>query len=268
VGTGPAGRQRLSAWPRRLVPALVLALVAGVVVGLTFPPELGSLVPVPPLLAYVVAIVSVAGYLRVLADRTLRTGLLLGLVFGVGLLGVAVRWLSVIGSIATVPLVLFEALFFALAGLGLTCALRLRGWVVWTPAVWVLGEGIRSRVPFGGFAWVRLGYLGVDTPFAGWAKIGAVPLTSFLPRAARCRAAGGGADPATSPAAAQGTAAGSRQVVAPGGGTGRPRLRARRRRDAHARLHPHRRPQHCGDRPGLCPGQGTAVPRPRPHGDP
>lgn len=180
MGTGPAGRHRRLAWPSRLVPALVLALVAGVVVGLTFPPQLGSLVRVPPLLAYVVAVVAIAGYLRVLADRTVRGGLLLGLVFGAGLLGVAVRWLSVIGSIATVPLVLFEALFFALAGLGLTSALRLPGWVVWTPAVWVLGEGIRSRIPFGGFAWARLGYLGIDTPFAGWAKIGAVPLTSFV----------------------------------------------------------------------------------------
>jgi len=137
-------------------------------------------VHVPPLLAYIAATVAVAGYLRVLADRSLRGGLLLGLVFGAGLLGVAVRWLSVIGSIATVPLVLFEALFFALAGLGLTAVLRLRGWVLWVPAVWVLGEGIRARVPFGGFTWARLGYLGIDTPFAGWAKVGAVPLTSFI----------------------------------------------------------------------------------------
>jgi len=158
----------------------VLALAAGVVVGFTFPPQLGSLVHIPPLLAYVVAVVALAGYLRLLADRSLRGGLLLGFVFGAGLLGVAVRWLSVIGSIATVPLVAFEAVFFALAGVGLTAALRLRGWGLWAPAVWVLGEGIRSRVPFGGFTWARLGYLGVDTPFAGWAKVGAVPLTSFV----------------------------------------------------------------------------------------
>jgi len=180
AGTAGAGRWQLSSWPRRLVPAFVLALIAGVVVGFTFPPHLGSLVPVPPVVAYVVAVLMIAAYLRVLAGRTLRVGLLLGLVFGAGLLGVAVRWLSVIGSIATVPLVLFEALFFALAGLGLTSALRLRGWVLWAPSVWVLGEGIRSRVPFGGFTWARLGYLGVDTPFAGWAKVGAVPLTSFI----------------------------------------------------------------------------------------
>ena len=153
----------------------MLALLAGVVVGLTFPPQLGSLLSVPPLLAYAVAVIAIACYLRVLADRTLRGGLLLGLVFGAGLLGVAVRWLSVIGSIATVPLVAFEALFFALVGLGLTSVLRLRRWVVWTPAVWVLGEGIRSRVPFGGFTWARLGYLGIDTP----SRVGR--------RSARCR---------------------------------------------------------------------------------
>lgn len=176
---GPA-RSQLSTWPRRLLPAAVVALVTGVVVGFTFPPQLGSFVRVPALVAYLVAVLAIAVYLRVLAGRTLRAGLLLGLVFGAGLLGVAVRWLSVIGSIATVPLVLFEAMFFALAGLGLTSALRLRGWVVWAPAVWVLAEGIRSRVPFGGFTWARLGYLGVDTPFAGLAKLGAVPLTSFI----------------------------------------------------------------------------------------
>lgn len=179
VGANGSGR-RLRAWPQRLLPAVVLALASGVAVGFTFPPRLGSPVHLPPLLAFSVAVVAIAGYLRLLADRTLRGGLLLGLVFGTGLLGVAVRWLSVIGSIATVPLVLFEAVFFALAGLGLTAALRLRGWVLWAPAVWVLGEAIRSRVPFGGFTWARLGYLGVDTPFAGWAKIGAVPLTSFV----------------------------------------------------------------------------------------
>jgi apolipoprotein N-acyltransferase len=168
------------AWPRHLLPASALSLIAGVVVGVAFPPHLGAGIPFPPLLAYVVAVAAVAAYLRLLAGRSLRAGLLLGLVFGVGLLGVAVRWLSVIGSIATVPLVLFEALFFALSGLGLTSVLRLRGWRVWVPAVWVLGEGLRSRVPFGGFTWGRLGYLGVDTPFAGWAKVGAVPLTSFV----------------------------------------------------------------------------------------
>ncbi len=166
--------------PRRMSVAVGVTAVAGAAAGLTFPPQLGSLVTVPAWAAYSIAVVAVAVYLGVLRGRSLRAGFLLGLVFGAALLGVAVRWLSVIGSIATVPLVAFEALFFAAAGLCLVVVLRLPGWVIWAPAIWVLGEGVRSRVPFGGFSWARLGYLSVDTPFAGWAKIGSVPLTSFL----------------------------------------------------------------------------------------
>ena len=43
---------------------------------------------------------------------------------------------------------------------------RLRGWPVWTAALWVAVEVWRSSYPFGGMPWGRLAYATADTPFS------------------------------------------------------------------------------------------------------
>lgn len=45
--------------------------------------------------------------------------------------------------------------------------------------MWVVGEQVRSTVPFGGFPWGRLAFSQVDGPLLGLARLGGAPLVSF-----------------------------------------------------------------------------------------
>ncbi|HLT60437.1 MAG TPA: apolipoprotein N-acyltransferase, partial [Microlunatus sp.] len=109
-----------------------------------------------------------------------RRGFGLGYVFGLALLTVSIGWIQVLGTWIAALLILFEALFFALLGLGLTRISRLRLWPLWAACAWVAVEFGYSRVPFGGFGWVRLAYAAVDTPLAGFLPLIGVAGVGFL----------------------------------------------------------------------------------------
>ena len=104
--------------------------------------------------------------------------------FGFVFMLVLLPWLTVIAVYAWVPLALFEGLFYGLAGLvtaGVTRpGRRLALWPVWVACAWVLLEGLRALVPFGGFPWGRLAFAVEDTPVApAFAYVGA-PGATFL----------------------------------------------------------------------------------------
>lgn len=70
---------------------------------------------------------------------------------------------SFVGSIPWVLLTILCALFY----LPLAVALKnTRALILIFPAFWVAIEFARNRFPFGGFAWGRSGYLGVDSPYS------------------------------------------------------------------------------------------------------
>ncbi len=46
--------------------------------------------------------------------------------------------------------------------------------------LWVAFEELRSRIPFGGFAWAKLGYAQVDSPFIVYSPIGGEVLVGFV----------------------------------------------------------------------------------------
>ncbi len=58
--------------------------------------------------------------------------------------------------------------------------LRLPGWPVWTAALWVLSEALRSRIPFGGFPWGRLAFSQGDSALTPLAALGGAPFVSFV----------------------------------------------------------------------------------------
>lgn len=105
-----------------------------------------------------------------------------GFACGVVCFALVLGWSRYFGAVAVVPLVLGEAAFVAGAG-ALVGAFARRGlrspWL--TAAVWVLFEGLRGRVPWGGLPW---GELGVALHDQGWARalasVGGVPLVSFV----------------------------------------------------------------------------------------
>lgn len=107
---------------------------------------------------------------------------LAGFVFGLAYFGIVLAWSRYFGAVAIAPLVLAEASFIAGAG-ALVGAFGRRGlrspWLV--AAIWVIVEGLRARVPFGGLPWGELGVALHDLPSArALASVGGVPLVSFV----------------------------------------------------------------------------------------
>ena len=133
-----------------------------------------------------------AGFLGYLLNgRRPGSALAIAWWFGAGLYGVGTSWIYVsihIYGAASPPLAaLLTALFCA--GMALLFALpfafagfldpgRARTALFGFPALWVLGEWLRSWV-LTGFPWLYLGYTAIDTPLAGLAPVTGVLGLSF-----------------------------------------------------------------------------------------
>jgi apolipoprotein N-acyltransferase len=117
----------------------------------------------------------------------------LGFAYGVGSFGAGVSWvyvsLHVYGHMppwmATLVVVVFVAilsLYPALVGWvyrGFFARRSLMGAVVALPALWALGEWLRSWL-FSGFPWLSVGYSQVDSWLAGWAPLLGIYGVSWL----------------------------------------------------------------------------------------
>ncbi|MDO5498074.1 MAG: apolipoprotein N-acyltransferase [Propionibacteriaceae bacterium] len=148
-------------WPRGL--RFVVALAMGSLAGLAFEPT-----NLWPLL-----FLGIAGWLLLFDPRLRPTGrgFGLGYGFGLGLNAVALNWLAVLvegaGPFLAAALIAFMSLFFGLLGMAVRWVRPLRWWPLAVGPVWGTLEFVYSRVPFGGFGWLRLPYAQVDAPLAG-----------------------------------------------------------------------------------------------------
>lgn len=127
------------------------ALVAGsgAALALAFPePGLGP-----------IAWVAIAPLLALAASASTGRGVLLGFVFGLGFFGALLYWISIIGVLGWIVLVLLQASFLAVFG-GLWALLSRLGApaarIGTAAATWVAVEFLRSLVPVGGFTWGQL----------------------------------------------------------------------------------------------------------------
>jgi len=147
----------------------------------------------------------VGALVAAVAGARVRTGALLGLLHGLVLFVVLLRWTAEYVGPVAYALAGAEALFVALAGALLVLVLR------WAPraagagapgswsapgavrlclqaaaagAVWTGVEALRARLPFGGFGWGRLAFSQADAPAVGLAALGGAPLVSFAVAAA------------------------------------------------------------------------------------
>ncbi|MCO5972283.1 apolipoprotein N-acyltransferase [Actinoallomurus soli] len=159
-------RSRIPAWLPR--PAGVV--LAGLLLAAAFPPI--GWWPLAPVATAMLALL--------MRGRTWRRGAGLGMLFGLAFCFPTFEGLRPVGIDAWVALSLFEALYFAVLGIGLALVTRLPGWPVWTAAAWITEELIRGRVPFGGFPWARLAFSQTSSPFTGYASIGGAPLVGFV----------------------------------------------------------------------------------------
>ncbi|GAA3533288.1 apolipoprotein N-acyltransferase [Aeromicrobium panaciterrae] len=153
--------------------AAPLAAVLGVLCSWGFDP-----VEIP--YAMVIALAGLIWLARHLDRAPKRTVIVTGLVFGLAFMAPLIWWMNAVSGAAYVGLVIAESLFFAPIMLAMRAATRLRAWPLWGAAVWVAGEFARSVFPFTGFPWGRLAHTSIDTPFKSYARLLAMPGTSFV----------------------------------------------------------------------------------------
>lgn len=170
----PSSRGLVKTWPRGL--RFAIALAAGGVTGLAFEPTRWW-----PLM-----FLGIAAWLM-LFDPRLRPkgrGFVIGYAFGLGIGGVSLNWLAVLvegaGPLLAALLIAFIALFFGLLGLAVQVVRPLAWWPLAVGLCWGAVEFLYSRVPFGGFGWIRLAYAQVDAPPAGLLPIIGVSGVSVL----------------------------------------------------------------------------------------
>ena len=149
---------------------IVLAVVGGFVISLAFAPT--SFGPA----AIIGAALVIAASWRTSMARGALCGFFAGLTFFIPLM----NWLTVVGVDAWLLLGAYCALWWALQGMGIALVSRLRGAVLWVPAIWVLQEALRDRIPFGGYPWGRLGFSQADSSIADYAALIAVPGVTFV----------------------------------------------------------------------------------------
>jgi apolipoprotein N-acyltransferase len=147
-----------------------LALLGGLALLLAFPGfDRPALAPL-----------GVAALALAVRGQRARSGLWLGLVFGLAFFVPLLSWTGVyVGSLPWLALAAWEAVHLALLGAATATTSRLRWWPLWTAALWVADEALRGRVVLGGFPWGRLGLSQTRGPLLSLAAYGGVPLVSF-----------------------------------------------------------------------------------------
>lgn len=161
-----AGRPPL---PRRLVRPGAAAL-SGVLLFASFPPR--------PLWWLALPALALLGW--TLYGRRLRPAFGLGYLTGLGFLLLLLIWTGEeVGAGPWLALAAVEAVFVALACVGIAAVTRLPVWPVWGAAVWIVGEAARARVPFGGFPWGKIAFGQADSVFLPLAAVGGTPLLGF-----------------------------------------------------------------------------------------
>ena len=169
VAPEPAGPAR----PARgwVVGRAVGAVAGGVLLYLSFPPRTLWWLALPAF-----ALLAMA-----LHGARARVGFVTGALFGLAFLLPLLVWTSTfVGALPWIALTVLEAAFVGLAGSGMALVSRLPAAPVWGAAVWVAGEAVRARVPFGGLPWGRVGFGQPDGPLLPVAAIGGEPLLSFV----------------------------------------------------------------------------------------
>nr|WP_221445934.1 apolipoprotein N-acyltransferase [Lipingzhangella halophila] len=116
--------------------------------------------------------------LAVLGTRPRRAAWL-GAASGAALMVPLVQWQDVFGVDVWLLVAAAETVYYIPMAIALALVLRLPGWPVWTAAVWVLQEAVRSRFPFDGFPWGKLAFSQPGGPFVGYAALGSTALVTF-----------------------------------------------------------------------------------------
>lgn len=133
-----------------------------------------------PVAARPLAVVAPGMLMLAVHGQRVRRGAWLGAVFGVAFFAPLLVWLQFGGVAPWVAVTLLQVAMITLTGAGLAAVSRLRIWPLWSAAVWVGGEAVRGRVPFGGFTWGRLAFSQDEGPLTRWAAVVGAPGLGFV----------------------------------------------------------------------------------------
>ncbi len=168
----PSRAKRFGAAVVARLPQLGVAIVAGMLLCLSFP-------PFGWWYAAIVAFV-LLGWVLTRESTTLVGGFGYGFLFGLTFYIPLLPWISgLVGLLPWLALAVVQAVFPGLFGVLAVAVRRLPGWPVWFAALWVAQEWAKSTVPFGGFPWGVVGFSQADGPLLPIAQIGGAPLLSF-----------------------------------------------------------------------------------------
>lgn len=176
-GEDDPGAARRTPWWRRL--ATRLSRLPRARIGLALVGGLAQSAALPPIGWWPLAPVGVACFIWAVRGCGWRAGALIGFFGGIGLMGSMLQWLRPVGVDAWAALALLESLYFIPLGAAFAVVTRLRGWPVWTAALWVGQETVRGRWPWGGFPWGKLAFTQTDNLLTRLAALGGAPLVSF-----------------------------------------------------------------------------------------
>ncbi len=110
----------------------------------------------------------------------LRAAVGQGWAFGLAFLATSLVWQTEILILSYAALTLTMSLFYAALGAALYAGRRLRGRPLWGAAAWSAMEWATTVLPFGGFAWMRLGYTQLDSPLAALYPLTGAASVTFL----------------------------------------------------------------------------------------
>lgn len=125
------------------------------------------------------AVIGIALLFGALSGTSWRFGALLGAVHGMALYVLLLPWIGAfVGNGPFLALCAYLSLYSVAFGVLAPAQLTRRFGALGATCVYMLIEWIRSTVPFGGFAWVRLGWGQISGPVANLAPIGGPALVS------------------------------------------------------------------------------------------
>jgi apolipoprotein N-acyltransferase len=154
------------------LPQLSVAIVAGVLLCVSF----------PPFSWWFLAVVAFGLMAWVLTRESTTTagGFGYGFLFGAAFYLPLLPWVGgFVGAVPWIGLSLVQALWPALFGAAAILVRRLPGWPLWFAGLWSAQEWLKSTVPFGGFPWGVVAYSQTDGPLLPIAQLGGAPLLSF-----------------------------------------------------------------------------------------
>jgi apolipoprotein N-acyltransferase len=112
--------------------------------------------------------------------RKARAGFGYGFLFGLGFLVPLLHWTGIyVGLVAWLPLAAVEAVLLAVGVAAIAVVSTLPGWPVWAALLWIAGEALRARVPFGGLPWGKVAFGQPDGVYVSLAQVAGTPLVGF-----------------------------------------------------------------------------------------